>query len=119
MDIKFLFTGVAVTNFETAVDWYTRLFGREADVLVTPGIEVMWQLTDTALLYLIVDPDHAGQALVNIAVSDLDTAVAEIASRGIDPGPLFRVGPDGAAGRKAPFTDPDGNSVFIIEIAGA
>ncbi|WP_327141531.1 VOC family protein [Nocardia sp. NBC_01327] len=118
MDIKFLFSGVAVTDFASSVDWYTRLFGRAADVLVTPGVEVMWQLTDTALVYVVVDPDHAGRALVNIAVSDLDAEVAEIASRGIDPGPLFRVGPEGAGGRKAPFTDPDGNSVFVIEIAG-
>ncbi|WP_267466727.1 hypothetical protein [Nocardia terpenica] len=43
--------------------------------------------------------------------------MAEIGSRGVDPGPFVLVGPEGAAGRKAPFTDPDGNSVFVIEIA--
>lgn len=51
------------------------------------------------------------------AVPDLETAVAEIGSRGIDPGPFILVGPDGAAGRKAPFVDLDGNSIFVIEIA--
>ncbi|WP_269456505.1 hypothetical protein [Nocardia terpenica] len=43
--------------------------------------------------------------------------MAEIGSRGVDPGPFVLVGPEGAARRRAPFTDPDGNSVFVIEIA--
>ncbi|WP_330180307.1 hypothetical protein OHB26_28330 [Nocardia sp. NBC_01503] len=119
MDINALFYGLAVTNFEAADSWYTRLFGRAADVVVTPGIEAMWQLSDTAFVYIVADPDHAGHALVNIAVSDLTATVSEIGSRGIVPGPFILVGPNGAAGRKAPFTDPDGNSIFVIEIAGA
>ncbi|MEU1210141.1 VOC family protein [Nocardia sp. NPDC005825] len=119
MDVNSLFFGLAVTDFAAADDWYTRLFGRAADVVVTPGIEAMWQLGDTVFVYIVVDPEHAGRALVNIAVPDLETTVAEIGSRGVDPGPLILVGPDGAAGRKAPFADPDGNSIFVIEIAGA
>ncbi|WP_405494001.1 VOC family protein [Nocardia sp. NBC_00511] len=116
METKFLFSGVPVTDFAPAMDWYTRLFGREPDVLVTPGIESMWQLTETALIYIVVDPPRAGYALVNIAVPNLDAAVAQIISRGLAPGPFIHVGPDGAAGRKAPFTDPDGNSLFVIQI---
>lgn len=117
MDINSLFFGLAVTDFAAADSWYSRLFGRAADFVVVPGVEAMWQLNDTAFLYIVVDPEHAGQALVNIAVSDLNDAVAEIASRDLDPGPFILVGPGGAAGRKAPFTDPDGNSIFVIEIA--
>ncbi|MEC3953820.1 VOC family protein [Nocardia sp. CDC153] len=113
-----LFFGLAVTDFAAADDWYSRLFGRAADIVVTPGTEAMWQLADTAFVYIVVDPERAGHALVNIAVPDLETAVAEIGSRGLHPGPFVLVGPDGAAGRKAPFVDPDGNSIFVIEIAG-
>ncbi|WP_410876828.1 VOC family protein [Nocardia sp. A7] len=119
MDINSLFFGLAVTDFVAADSWYSRLFGRAADFVVTPGVEAMWQLSDTAFVYIVVDPEHAGQALVNIAVSDLNAVTADVVSRGVDPGPFILVGPDGAAGRKAPFTDPDGNSIFIIEIAGA
>jgi catechol 2,3-dioxygenase-like lactoylglutathione lyase family enzyme len=119
MDANFVFSGVAVTDFAAANDWYTRLFGRAADVLVAPGVETMWRITDTAFVFVVVDPARAGQALVNLAVSNLDAEVAEIGSRGIHPGSLVSVGPDGAAGRKAPFTDPDGNSVFVIEISGS
>ncbi|MGW4356213.1 VOC family protein [Nocardia sp. NPDC004582] len=112
-----LFFGLAVTDFAAADRWYTRLFGRPADVLVTPGIEAMWQLGDTVFVYIVVDPERAGKALVNIAVPDLDASVAEIRSRGIDSGPFILVGPNGTAGRKAPVADPDGNSIFVIEIA--
>ncbi|MGW5387236.1 VOC family protein [Nocardia sp. NPDC003963] len=119
MDIDSLFVGLAVTDFAAADSWYTRLFGRAPDFVVTPGIEAMWQLSDTAFVYIVVDPEHAGRALVDTAVPDLTTAVAEIGSRGLDPGPFVLVGPGGAAGRKAPFIDPDGNSIFAIEIAGA
>ena len=117
MDINSLFFGLAVTDFAAADSWYSRLFGRVADFAVVPGAEAMWQLNDTAFLYIVVDPEHAGQALVNIAVSDLNDTIAEIGSRDLDPGPFILVGPGGAAGRKAPFTDPDGNLIFIIEIA--
>ncbi|MGW2660706.1 VOC family protein [Nocardia tengchongensis] len=113
-----LFVGLAVTDFSAADRWYTCLFGRAADVVVEPGIEAMWQLGDTVFVYIVVDPERAGHALVNIAVPDLETAVAEIGSRGVDPGPFILVGPGGSAGRKAPFVDPDGNSIFVIEIAG-
>ncbi|MFF0634929.1 VOC family protein [Nocardia sp. NPDC004151] len=119
MNTNALFFGLAVTDFAAADHWYTHLFGRAADVVVTPGIEAMWQLGDTVFVYIVVDPERAGRALVNIAVPDLQTAVAEIGSRGIDPGPFILVGPDGAAGRKAPYIDPDGNAIFVIEIAGA
>ncbi|MFI1237125.1 VOC family protein [Nocardia salmonicida] len=117
MDINSLFFGLAVTDFAAADSWYSRLFGRAADFVVVPGVEAMWQLNDTAFVYIVVEPDNAGQALVNIAVSDLNDALAEIAARDLDPGPFILVGPGGAAGRKAPFIDPDGNSIFVIEIA--
>ncbi|WP_433593717.1 VOC family protein [Nocardia sp. CA-145437] len=119
MNTNALFFGLAVTDFAAADHWYTRLFGRAADVVVTPGIEAMWQLGDTVFVYIVIDPERAGRALVNIAVPDLETAVTEIGSRGVEPGPFILVGPDGAAGRKAPYVDPDGNSIFVIEIAAA
>ncbi|MGV9678170.1 VOC family protein [Nocardia sp. NPDC003482] len=116
MDIDYMFTAVPVRDFPISVDWYTRLFGREADVLAIPDQETMWQVTPTALLYVLVDPARAGYTVVNLAVADLDTAITEIGSRGIEHGPLIAVGPDGATGRKAPYTDPDGNTVCVIEI---
>ena len=53
-DIGVVFTGVAVADFEPAVAWYRRLFGRPEDIVVKDD-EVMWRITDTAWLYVVAD----------------------------------------------------------------
>jgi predicted enzyme related to lactoylglutathione lyase len=111
-DIGILFAGVAVTDFDAAVAWYGRLFGRPADVIANDH-EVMWRFADAAWLYVVADPERAGRALLALSVSDLDQTVAEIGGRGIASGPIEIVG---TAGRKAPFTDADGNVVRFIEV---
>lgn len=109
---ELLFAGVPVADFAAAVDWYGRLFGRPADVVVAEA-EVMWRVAPTGWVYVIADPGHAGHALVTISVSDLDEAIAELDARGITPNAVEVI--DGA-GRKAPVTDPDGNTIAFIEV---
>lgn len=111
--IDALFAGVAVRNFAVAADWYTRLLGRSPDITAHEA-QVMWRLADAAWLYVVADAARAGGALVSLSVADLDKAVAEVASRGITGGPVELVG---TAGRKATFTDTEGNSVAFIEVA--
>jgi predicted enzyme related to lactoylglutathione lyase len=113
MTMEMLFAGVAVEAFSGAVEWYGRLFGRAADVVVTDQ-EVMWRVADTAWLYVIEDAGRAGRSLVTISVSDLDQAVADLDSRGISSGRIETVGD---AGRKATVTDPEGNSIALIQVA--
>ena len=110
-----LFAGIAVADFPRAAEWYGRLFGRDADV-VAHDREVLWQVTGTGWIYVVEDAARAGRGLVAIAVPDLDEAVADLRARGIDSGPVT---PEGDAGRKAVVTDPEGNSVAFIEVAGA
>jgi predicted enzyme related to lactoylglutathione lyase len=112
MDVDTLFAGVAVADFGGAVDWYARLFGRAADVIVKDD-EVMWRFADAAWLYVVRDEERAGRALVALAVADLDQAVEDIRTRGITGGPIEFVGD---AGRKASFTDADGNKLSFIEV---
>jgi catechol 2,3-dioxygenase-like lactoylglutathione lyase family enzyme len=107
-----LFAGVAVRDLATATDWYGRLLGRPADIVVNHD-EVMWRLADAAWLYLVVRPDRAGRSLVAVAVADLRATVTAVAAAGVAVGP---VGPVGDAGLKAVATDPDGNEVALIEV---
>jgi predicted enzyme related to lactoylglutathione lyase len=51
-----------------------------------------------------------------LCVADLDLAVAAIAARGITGGPAEIIGD---AGRKATFTDAEGNAVSFIEVAAS
>lgn len=112
MERDLLFAGVAVTEFDAAVTWFARLFGRPADIIVKDD-EVMWRIADAAWLYVLEDAARAGHALVSIAVPDLNATTVEIVGRGIAE-PHREVVP--GAGRKATFTDPDGNAVTFIEV---
>ncbi|NMH96541.1 VOC family protein [Pseudonocardia sp. K10HN5] len=115
MAMELLFAGLAVADFPGAVEWYGRVFDREADVIVTDR-EVMWRVADAGWLYVIEDEARAGTGLVTISVSDLAEAVIDLEARGISSGGIETVGD---AGRKAVVTDPEGNSIAFIEVAVA
>jgi predicted enzyme related to lactoylglutathione lyase len=111
-DIDILFAGVPVAQFDAAVSWYTQLFGRSADVVVDVD-ELMWRFADAAWLYVVCDAKRAGRALVALCVDDLDKTVQDISGRGITGDPIQIVG---NSGRKATFTDADGNAISFIQV---
>ena len=110
--MEVLFAAVAVADFPAARTWYGDLFGRPEDVVVNDH-EVMWRIDDAAWLYVVKDPDRAGHGLVTVAVSDLGQAVSQLEGRGIACGPVEVIA---GAGRKAPVTDPEGNTVALIQV---
>jgi predicted enzyme related to lactoylglutathione lyase len=107
-----LFAGVPVRDFATALTWYSTFFDREPDV-VAHEHEVMWRCAEPAWLYIVQDEARAGHAIVALMVADLDGAVADLARRGIEGGPVH---PEGDGARKASFIDPDGNEVSLIDV---
>lgn len=115
MKIEVAFTGVPVSDLSRGQDFFERLLGKPPDVLVNE-IEVMWQIAEATWLYVVVDPSRAGHALAAVSVPDLDGALEELATRGIEPSLVEQPGP---AARKATLLDPDGNSVAIIEVREA
>ncbi|MET9531250.1 MULTISPECIES: VOC family protein [unclassified Streptomyces] len=100
-----------VTDIETSAAWYERLLGRPAD---TRPMETLadWHITGSGWIQVFVSPEHAGKALLNLAVDDLDTVLAELAGRGLTAG---GVQPGGERARFAALHDPDGNRVTLIE----
>jgi predicted enzyme related to lactoylglutathione lyase len=113
MNVDVLFTGVAVTDSERARAWYAQLFGREADIVAAEE-EALWKMTETGWVYVVGDAPRAGNALVALAVPDLDHTISVLKERGVPIGPAE---PEGDAGRKATALDPDGNSIAFIEVA--
>ena len=113
MDVDITFTGVPVSELGTAREFFERLFGRPADVLVAAD-EVMWRVSASAWLYVVVDAARAGNALAALSVSDLEATLSELHGRGLRPHGVADVGD---SGRKATLFDPDGNSIAIIEVA--
>ncbi len=111
--MEVLFACVPVADLRAAIGWYEQLFGRAADIIPNND-EVMWCVAGNGWLYVIQDPERAGQTAVTISVSDLDQFVTDLADRGISAGPVEAVGD---AGRKANVADADGNVISWIEVA--
>ncbi|MEW1667775.1 VOC family protein [Streptomyces albidoflavus] len=101
-----------VTDLPRATTWYTHLLGRPADTHPMPSL-AEWQLTPDTWLQLFHSPEHAGSTLINIGVPDLDSALAELAERGLE----ADTPQEGAGGtvRFAALHDPEGNRVTLIE----
>jgi predicted enzyme related to lactoylglutathione lyase len=115
MDFDVLFSGVPVSDIQSARLWYECFFGRPPDV-VAHEAEVMWRVSQGGWLYILRDAARAGKAIVTMAVSDIEAAVSSLQGRGMTIGPIK---PEGDAGRKAVALDPDGNSIAIILVTSA
>jgi predicted enzyme related to lactoylglutathione lyase len=102
-----LFAGIRVSDFEAAKPWYARLFGAEPSFL-PHATEAVWELAEHRYVFIVEETDGAGRATHTIFVDDLDTVIAGISSRGIEPDE--RVTYPGKA-RKAIYRDADGNEI--------
>lgn len=102
-----LFAGIPVADYAAAAQWYKRLLGF-APAFFPHDTEAVWELATHRYVYIVQQPEHAGHARHTLFVDDLDTLVAQIADRGLDP--LTReTYPNGV--RKITYRDPDGNEI--------
>lgn len=102
-----LFAGIPVSDYETARSWYERLLGAEPSFL-PHATEAVWELAEHRYVFIVEDAERAGRALHTIFLDDLDTRVADIASRGLEPDERVTY-PDKA--RKVSYRDADGNEI--------
>ena len=110
--VAYLFAGVVVSDIAAATEWYTRFFGREP-AFRPNDYESIWQTVATGSVYIKADPPHAGHSVLSLAVASLEAAIADLASRGIETGPVEHVG---TVGIEAKLNDPDGNEITLVEI---
>lgn len=78
--------------------------------------EAMWELAEYRLVYIVQRPERAGSALHTVMVDDLDSLIAGIARRGLEPAKQESY-PNGV--RMATFVDPDGNEIAFGMVPGA
>ena len=102
---------VATRDFAAALTWYRGVIGREPDLEPVDNV-AEWQITDTAWLQLIGDPERAGRTAVRFGVDNVDSQIAELNAAGITPGELMVV-PDMV--KVVDVADPDGNEVSFVE----
>ncbi len=105
-----MYAGVAVSNLEASIAWYTRFFGRAADHRA--GDEVLWDVNDHATLFIEPKPAGVGAGHVTFGVTGLDKLLAGLTARGIAHDPIKAYG-NGV--RHVSVRDPDGNLIAFAE----
>jgi len=100
-----LFAGLRVRDYRAALPWYEQLLGEPS--FLPHDTEAVWTLADDRSVY-IVEHAEAGHSVVTLFVDDLDSVVAEIAGRGLEPAERETYS-NGV--RKVTYRDPDGNEV--------
>jgi catechol 2,3-dioxygenase-like lactoylglutathione lyase family enzyme len=114
MAIEYVFSGLPVVDLADAQRWYARLLGREPNFFPNDN-EAVWQLTDTAWIYVVGDGERAGRGLLTVLVDDLAALVAEMGGRGIDAGEMETFA---EIMRRVRIVDPDGNRLTFAENLG-
>jgi predicted enzyme related to lactoylglutathione lyase len=102
-----LFAGIPVTDYAAALRWYEQFFGRRPSFLPNET-EAVWEVAEHRHIYIVQEPERAGNALVLSFVDDLDDRVAEITKRGIEP--ARRETPSSGV-TKVIYADADGNEI--------
>lgn len=102
-----LFAGIPVSDYAAALVWYERLLG-SPPTFIPNDTEAVWELAEHRYVYVEHRPGRAGHALHTVFVEDLDTCVAGIADRGLEPASRETYS-NGV--RKVTYRDPDGNEI--------
>jgi catechol 2,3-dioxygenase-like lactoylglutathione lyase family enzyme len=103
-----------VSDYEAARSWYEHLLGRPPDMLPKAD-EAVWQLSTSALIYVVADQPRAGSGLLTIALNRLDEHLADLVKRGIP----TQTETLANGMRKVSVSDPDGNTISFFEKPGS
>jgi catechol 2,3-dioxygenase-like lactoylglutathione lyase family enzyme len=109
-EIIHLYAGVPVTDLDASIDWYTRFFGKEPDLLA--GEEILWETDEHATLFIEPRADRAGSGRITMAVTGLDDLLEQLHERGIEHGEVETYS-NGV--RHVTVPDPDGNEIAFAE----
>ena len=110
MAIDHVLAVVPVTDIASSSAWYESFFGRAPDNNPMPTL-VEWQAAPAGWVQVSLDPDRAGSTLLNFAVDDLTSHIAQLSDRGLHTEPIK----DANKGvQLSAINDPDGNRIPVI-----
>lgn len=104
-----LFAVSPVQDLAAALDWYAKLFGRDADDRPIPDL-AQWYL-DGFGFQVMREPKRAGNGMATLVVPDIEAERERLAAVGIEFGPAVR----GPFGGVAQLEDPEGNRLTLAE----
>ena len=105
-----------VKDQDTAVEWYKKLLGRDADIVPVEGV-AEWQLAENAWIQVTTDPERAGSATAIIGVNDIDSQCTFCAAANVPHGEVIEY-PEII--KMIEVIDPDGNKIaFVQDISNA
>jgi hypothetical protein len=107
-----LFAGISVNDYAGALAWYEKLLGSPPSFIPNDR-EAVWEVAEHRFVFIDQRPDHAGYTRHLLFVDDLDTVVADVAARGLEPAKRETYS-NGV--RKVTYVDLDGNE---FELGGA
>jgi catechol 2,3-dioxygenase-like lactoylglutathione lyase family enzyme len=105
-----LFAGVPVSDLDASIDWYSRFFGRPPDVRM--GDEILWEIDESATLFIEPNAAQAGAGRITLAVTGLDALLERLAAEHIEHEPIETYS-NGV--RHVNVPDPDGNRIAFAE----
>lgn len=111
LDVSSILAGLAVSDMDRSIAWYTTLLGRVPNARPMPPL-ADWNFPGGYTLQIFHDPDRAGGSMVTLHVAGIAAARDTLAERGID------LAVDDTTSDKVKFgqlTDPDGNSISLVE----
>ncbi len=124
MDWKLEVVVVPVSDVDRAKAWYVDKMGFHLDVDVqpTPTMRVVQLTPPGSACSVTIGPsllepgsEHGGRASMQLVVTDIEVARAELLSRGVETGEVQHLGTtDGS--KFLFFQDPDGNNWAVQEI---
>ncbi len=102
---------VPVKDHEKSVAWYSKLLGREPDLVPDEGV-AEWQLADNAWIQVGLDEPHAGHTTVVIGVNDIDAQRLTCEKAGV---PLGEIVEYPEIIKMAEASDPEGNKIAFVQ----
>lgn len=110
MTAPYVLAGVAVSNLDDAIAWYSRLFNRRPDALPMPDV-AEWRFPEGARLGLFADAERAGSASITFDEPDLSFCVQALRQEGI----ALVAEASSATAMTATVSDPDGNQLVFSQ----
>lgn len=110
-EIQNVLAGLAVSDMDASVAWMTEVVGRGPDATPMEGL-TDWYLGEAGTVQLVADATRAGGSMITLVVTSIEDTATRLGSQGIT------LDYDDTTSDKVRFgtlTDPDGNSVTIVE----